>query len=777
MLAGMLALAFGIVASTRLGSLPDAATLIAALPLLVSLLFSTRATLRIGGCLLLGLAWGMLRGHEMLAHLLPVELEGEDLAVRICVEGLPERFIDARGERWRLRARVLDAQPAARGLRAEWQGRRVELSWYGAGEFRPGDAWSMTVRLRAPRGFVNPGGRDYQAWLLSEGIDASGYVVQKAAHVRLDTRVCGARIDRLRWRLREHLASVVGEEPQFGKLLAVTIGDDSRFQPFDWEVFALTGTTHLMVISGMHLTLVAMLVLAGVKRVLRVLPRIHGRLPAQSAAMWAAFPCALLYGGLAGWSVSVQRALLMLAVVFVFGVAERHLRAWLAFACALLLVLVVQPMAALQTGFWLSFLAVAALVFAFSGRVQQPTRLQLLWQPQLVIALALACPLLLAGQPQAVLAPLVNAVAIPLVDLVVVPCALLGCLLLPLSDALAWPLLHSALLALDLLWWILTHAASWNPPLPAVGVRVEAWRVLLAMAGTLWVLMPRGFPGRIIGMLLMLPLLLPARATPAMLELWVLDVGQGLAVIVRTREHTLVYDTGARFSERFDAGRAIVAPALRNTGYPWVDLLLISHADGDHAGGAPGLMDVVPVREVRGGEPVRGIELEPCERGMRWAWDGVDFELLHPPPGSEAARDNDRSCVLRITAAGQRFLLAGDIEAGAEAQLLRHDAQALRAEVLLVPHHGSRTSSTETFVAAVAPRYALVSAGYRNRFGHPHPAVEERYVAHGARLLNTAYEGAIRVRVTEDGSLEPPVGWRSDRPRFWYAARPVGRAD
>ena len=267
---------------------------------------------------------------------------------------------------------------------------------------------------------------------------------------------------------------------------------------------------------------------------------------------------------------------IVLAVVFVFGVAERHLRAWLAFGCALLLVLVLQPMAALQTGFWLSFLAVAALIFVFSGRVRRPTRLQLLWQPQLVIAIALAGPLLLAGQPQAILAPLVNALAIPLVDLVVVPCALLGCLLLPLGDVLAWPLLRMALLALDLLWWLLAHAASWNPPLPeGGGVSVETWRVLLALGGTIWLLLPRGFPARAIGLVLMLPLLLPARAAPAMLELWVLDVGQGSAVIVRTREHTLVYDTGPRFSERFDAGRAIVAPALRNTGDPRVDLLLI----------------------------------------------------------------------------------------------------------------------------------------------------------------------------------------------------------
>ncbi|MBK7170451.1 MAG: DNA internalization-related competence protein ComEC/Rec2 [Gammaproteobacteria bacterium] len=777
MLAGMLAVATGIVATTRLGSLPGAAPLIAALPLLVPLLFSTRAALRTGGCLLLGLALGMLRGHEMLARALPAELEGQDLAVRVCVEGLPERFLDVRGERWRFRARVLDALPGARGAWAARQGRRVELSWYGAGDFRPGDAWSMTVRLRAPRGFVNPGGRDYQAWLLAEGIDASGYVVGKAPHARLAARGCGAHLDRLRWSLRTRLAELVGNEPQFGKLLAVTIGDDSRFRPSDWEVFALTGTTHLMVISGMHITLVAMLALLGAKRVLRLWPGLHGRVPAQSAAIWAAFPCALLYGGLAGWSVSVQRALLMLAVVFVFGVAERHLRAWLAFGCALLLVLVLQPMAALQTGFWLSFLAVAALIFVFSGRVRRPTRLQLLWQPQLVIAIALAGPLLLAGQPQAILAPLVNALAIPLVDLVVVPCALLGCLLLPLGDVLAWPLLRMALLALDLLWWLLAHAASWNPPLPeGGGVSVETWRVLLALGGTIWLLLPRGFPARAIGLVLMLPLLLPARAAPSMLELWVLDVGQGSAVIVRTREHTLVYDTGARFSERFDAGRAIVAPALRNTGDPRVDLLLISHADGDHAGGAAGLMDALPVREVRGGEPVAGIELAPCERGQHWSWDGVDFELLHPPPGSSGTRDNDRSCVLRVSAAGHRFLLAGDIEALAEAELLRQDAQALRAEVLLVPHHGSRSSSTAAFVAAVAPRYALVSAGYRNRFGHPHPAVVERYAARGTQLLNTAYEGAIRMRVAEDGSLEQPVGWRSHRPRFWYA-QPGGAPD
>jgi competence protein ComEC len=433
------------------------------------------------------------------------------------------------------------------------------------------------------------------------------------------------------------------------------------------------------------------------------------------------------------------------------------------------LVLLLEPLAATQPGFWLSFVAVAALLAGFSGRLAPASRLELLWRPQWLVALALLAPLSLLAQAQAPLGPFVNAVAIPLVDLVVVPAALAGCLLLPLSEALSWLPLWLALRALELLWWFLSNAAGWSPPLPPRAGDVANWQLLLAAAGTAWLLLPRGVPARAVGLVLLLPLLWPARAPPPTLELLVLDVGQGTALIVRTAAHTLVYDAGPRYSERFDAGRALLAPALYSLGSTRVDRLVLSHADADHAGGAAGLMATLPVDAVLSGEAVAGVAAERCRRGVHWTWDEVRFEVLHPP--SVAPRSgNDSSCVLRITAAGVRVLLAGDVEAIAEQALLRTAPGDLAAEVLLVPHHGSRSSSGAAFIDAVHPRIALVSAGYRNRFGHPHPEVVARYRARGVAPHETAREGAIRVTIDAAGNIGPVEGWRARERRFWYAA-------
>lgn len=768
MIAGMLAGAAGIVVATRLPVLPGLAAIAVGVALAAALACRRRPLPRLATCLVLGLAWGCLRGHELLARVLPPALEGRELPVRLCVEGLPLARHDARGESWRLRARVLDPLPGASGLLARWQGRRVELGWYGPAAFAPGEAWGMTLRLRAPRGFANPGGFDYQAWLLGQGVDATGYAVNKAPLVHLDDALCRAPLDRWRYRLRARLERLLADEPQLGKLLAVTLGDASRFSAADWELFARTGTTHLMVISGMHITLVAMLVMGLAGLAARAWPGALLLLPARSWGMLAAAPATLAYGALAGMGVSVQRALLMVAVLFLFGLRERQLQPWLAYALALLAVLALQPLAAMQAGFWLSFITVGALLLAFAGRLAPPGRVQLVWLPQLVVAVALGCPLLLAGQAQAPLGPLVNAVAIPLADLVIVPAALAGCLLLALGDAFAWPLLKLALFGLELLCALLRHAAAIAPELPAPAPAADAWRIALAALGTLWLLLPRGFPARAAGVVLLLPLLLPARTAPPLLELLMLDAGQGSAVVVRTATHSLVYDAGPRFSERFEAGGAIVAPALAWAGVRRLDRLVISHADNDHAGGAAGLLAAMPAADVIGGERVAGIALRRCTRGLTWEWDGVEFAVLHPPAALPAA-DNNRSCVLRIAGAGRVLLLAGDIEAEAEAMLIGHARDAVQADVLLVPHHGSRSSSTPAFVAAVRPRFALVSAGYRNRFGHPHPEVLARYRAAGAEILETARHGAVRLRVGADGTIATPERWRVDHRRFWYA--------
>ncbi len=767
MIAGMLAGVAGIVLASRLPVLPEAGVLVAVLACSVAMVCMPRRWLRLAACLGFGLVWGCLRGHETLARALPPALDGSELTVRLCIEGLPQRRLGERGEQWRLRARILDPLPQAQGPLARWQGRRIEFSWYGAGGFAPGEAWSMRLRLRSPRGFVNPGGMDYQAWLLGQGVDATGYAVGKARNQRLADTDCNATPDRWRARLRARLEQRFGDEPQLGRLLAVTLGDASRFTPADWDLFARTGTTHLMVISGMHITLVAMLVIALASGLVRRIPRLLLHLPARSWGVLAALPATLVYALLAGMGVSVQRALLMVTIASLYALRERTLQPWLTYTSALLAVLVVQPLAALQSGFWLSFITVGALLLAYGGRIAPPSRLELLWRPQLVVAFALLCPLLFLGLPQAPLAPLVNAVAIPLTDLLIVPSALLGCLALPVGDTVAWLPLKLALLGLELLDALLRFAARAGRSLPAVALATDGWRLVLGALGCAWVLLPRGFPGRIVAVALLLPLLAPVRQNASALELTMLDVGQGTSVLVRTAAHTLVYDAGPRFSERFDAGSAIVAGALRAEGLRTLDRLVLSHADADHAGGAAGLLAAYPAREVLGAPLPGTLKARPCERGETWAWDGVEFRVLHPPPGF-AASDNDGSCVLRIEAHARVFLLAGDIEERGESSLRTHDPSLLQADVLLVPHHGSRSSSSAALLAAVAPDIALVSAGHGNRFGHPHSQVLERYRNAGARVLQTAVHGAVRLRVEHDGRFAAPECWRIRHRRFWF---------
>lgn len=768
MYARMLLAAAGIAAVSQFPTLPPQALVTASLPLLLPALFCGPRLLRYVALILAGVCWGVLEGHRMLASMLPPELEGHDASLQVCLEGLPLERREHGSPVWMLRGRLLEPLRLSDG--GLWSGRRVEFSWYGPGEFHAGEAWDMRIRLRAPRGFVNPGSPDHQARLLANGVNATGYV--REAHGARRTGVCPAGLDPWRERLRDKLVAHAAGHPRIGGLLALTIGDASMFQPGDWDLFARSGTTHLVVISGMHISLVAGFAFAGARWLARRSPMLLARLPARAWGALAAAPALCAYAALAGWSVSVQRAVVMALTLLAALLLERGAPVRTALALAALTILAWQPLAALQPGFWLSFLSVAALVAGLGGRLRRPRWRDTLWRPQMVVAVALAVPLAAMGLPQAALAPLVNVFAIPLVDLLVVPSALLGCVLLGVSNTVAAPALDLALCGLEWLQSLLELAAAAGPaPLQPAGVP-SVWAYVPAALGTLWLLAPRGLPGWVAGAILLLPVLLPRTATRPLLEVLFVDVGQGAATVVQTRGHTLVYDTGPRFSERFDAGRALLVPALSARGSRRVDLLMVSHADSDHAGGLEGLRRGIPVFAELHGEPPPDQAMARCERGMSWRWDGVEFRVLHPVSG-DRRRDNPASCVLRIEAAGRVVLLTGDIDAGVERLLLQSGPAELRADLVQVPHHGSRSSSGAGFVAAVSPRWALVSSGFRNRFGHPHPDVVARWRSEGADILNTAVDGAILLQVDDTGQLHEPVRWRERERRFWH--RDAGR--
>ncbi len=713
-----------------------------------------------------GFLWALVQGHVYLNGLPPPALEGVDLTLTGVIADVPQR---------RDRALRFEFEPDAvylddRLLKHPLQ--RVRLSWYNeAPALGAGQRWRLRVRLKRPNGFMNPGGFDYETWLYTQGIQATGYV--RAGSGNRPLAEAGVDLNALRQALAGEVDRALEGRANAGVINALSLGLRGGIPPERWRLLLDTGTNHLMAISGLHVSLIAAMAYFVVLRLWACSSGLCAMWPAQRAAALTALLAATGYAAMAGFSIPTQRALIMLAVVMGAIALARPLRALQGLGLALLLVLVWDPRAVLAPGFSLSFAAVAFILYALGARLRtarHPAYRLVLWgRLQGVIALGLLPASLWLFQRGVGIAPIANLIAVPWVSFTVVPTALAGTACVSWAPALGASLLWIADRSLDLLWPLLEFLqalpfAYWTHH-PG-----RFWSVLSAMAGVLWLLAPRGIPGRVLGLVLMLPVFVLRAEGPARGEAWVsvLDVGQGLAVVVRAHEHTLVYDTGARFSSRFNAGEAVVLPYLRAQGRRRIDRLVVSHGDSDHIGGAASLIRSLPVGEVSSSVPER-IEhprVRACEAGEGWSWEGVNFQMLHPL-GGEFAPGNNRSCVLRVSTRGGAVLLTGDIEKEAEAALVRRYGAALASDVLLAPHHGSLSSSSEPFLEAVAPRVVLVAAGYRNRWGFPRPEVVARYQRRGAALVTTADQGTLSLHLGQEGvQLQP--GYRRHRGRFWH---------
>ncbi len=556
-----------------------------------------------------------------------------------------------------------------------------------------------------------------------------------------------------------------------GVLVALVVGDQEAISQEQWRVFWRTGTGHLVSISGLHVTMLASLAFLMAAFAWVRVPGLALRVPARKAASVAGLAVALAYTLLAGYSVPTQRTLLMLAAVTAAVLADRHTSATRVLAFAALVVTVIDPWAALTPGFWLSFGAVAAILYAVSLRAGKPAALHAALVTQAAVTLVMLPMLVALFGEVSLVSPVANAFAIPLVSWGVVPLAIAGGLL---DSAVLLELSHRVMaLGMTALEWIASWpGAVWGSHAP------QAWAVAAALAGTLWMMAPRGVPMRACALLWLLPLVLVRPAGPAEGEAWldVLDVGHGLAMVVRTANHAVAYDAGPSWSDESDSGNRIVTPFLRGEGVARLDGVIVTHADDDHAGGAASLLAARDAQWLLSSLPP-GHELHEstglsrlCSAGQHWQWDGVRFEILHPTLESydrRNVRGNDLSCVLKVSTASGSALLTGDIERRAEAEMVARDASGLRADVLLIPHHGSKTSSTQPFIDAVAPQLGLLAVGYRDRFRHPNADVVARYEEIGIRLGRTDESGAIRVRLPAGDGAILVEGYRESSLRYW----------
>jgi competence protein ComEC len=719
--------------------------------------------LRLLGPLLVGFGWAGLQAAFVLSAQLPRALEMQDLKIEGQVIDLPQP--QARRTRFLFLVDDNSTQPAP------LRGQRLQLSWYddyGAVEIGPrkqlraGGRWRLIVQVRTPRGLSNPGGFDSERHALAQRICATGYVREP-----FSAKMIGppSGIDAWREEMSSRIgASVASESARYVRALA--LGDTTALQHEDWEILRAAGLTHLIAISGFHVGLVAGFFALCVSGLWRCFPAWARRVPRPQAVGVAAMAGAMGYAVVAGFALPTVRTALMIAVVVLARLSRRPVRVADSLALAALAVLAFDPLAVLAAGFWLSFAGVAWLAWCLP---QSQHWAKGFLSAQGVATLGLL-PLTVALFGQASLAgPLANLVAIPWWSLVVVPLSLIGTALEAVHDGWGGWVWRLAAECFDLTWpgfvrLAQSRFALWWLPEP------QAAALPLALLGTFWLLLPRGVPGKPLGLLLWLPMLWPDRELPehGEAELLVIDVGQGLSVLVRTSGHALLYDAGPAVEDGFDAGERAVVPALGALGVARLDRLVISHHDSDHAGGVGAVRRVVPVGRTLA-PPGAPLNVDaPCLSGQSWEWDGVRFRFLHPTPHFPYL-GNEASCVLRVETAHGAALLTGDIGEVVERQLVRADPTAVRADVVLAAHHGSAGSSDPVFVAAAAPALVLVSNGYGNRFGHPKPQIVARWQQAGAEVLSTETGGALRVWLEEEGPVVRER--RHSRARLWDPVR------
>ncbi|MCZ6802730.1 MAG: DNA internalization-related competence protein ComEC/Rec2 [Proteobacteria bacterium] len=759
MLAGTLAFAIGIYCLLQFSFLPPL-WVMAFLPLLF-LQCRYFPAIRIIFIFYIGFCWALFCAVLETDHYLNPDIEKIDVFIKGTVVSLPEIY----GDHIRFLMDINEIKDSNdRWFRSPGI---VRLSWYRTQKTpSPGEIWQLKTRLKRPYGFMNPGGFDYEAWMLRQGIKAIGYVKQDKLNQKMGVAEYYF-IQRLRYKIAHQLKHEL-DKPLLGLVLALSLGDRSQLERKQWEIFTQTGTNHLIAISGLHLGLIAGFIYFLARFFWSRFYFATQRIPAPYFASLMAFAGAFFYAVLAGFALPAQRSLIMISVCLFALFSAKQILIVNVICIAVILVLILDPFAIIAADFWLSFLAVIIILYVTRFRISKRNNLMRWIRLQCLLSIAL-CPILIFWFKQIPLYSLLaNLIAIPVIGFLLVPLILVAMILLFPLPGLSQFLYNIIDRINEVQWSYLEFLSQQN----YVIIPVAAPNLLslaLAVIGIIFLLMPRGLPARWLGIIWILPLLFPLTPTlnQGEFDFNLLDVGQGLSAVIQTNRHTLVYDTGAKFSERFNIGDAVLKPYLRYKGINQISLLLISHGDNDHIGGVNAIIENFKIDKILTSVPTQlpvG-KSEFCHAGQKWGWDGVDFEILHPQQ-ENSFTGNNGSCVLKVASPYGSVLLTGDIERQAEKSLLKNARELIKSDILLVPHHGSRTSSTKMFISAVAPKYAFTATGYRNRFGFPKQDIISRYETHGIETLVSYKTGEISAKFREGGLKIDE--FRTNNRRFWH---------
>jgi competence protein ComEC len=713
----------------------------------------------------LGFGYAAWSANQLQDRYLPEAYEGKEIIVTGTVSDIPKAYSSSTQKQ---ASTHFFLNVHENNVTPDFQG-NIKLAWYKDSPLiKPGETWQLKVKLKRPNGFLNPGIFDYEKWLFRKKIVAVGYVRTSTSNQQLiaDRKVS---IDAYRASIYQKIKRIQGEQDATAVLGALTVAIKNDISDELWNLFRSTGTNHLMAISGLHIGMVATFAYMLIKLIWFIFPSLALVTPRQQAGVFTGVVFAFLYALLAGFTIPTQRAFIMVAAIAFALLYRRHFSMPQVFSVALLAILLIDPFSVLDAGFWLSFIAVA-LIFYLIAQNKNESRWVSIIRVQLLISLAMIPLTTFLFGSASWLSPIANIIAIPWVTLLVVPFALLGVAVQEISPVAAALGFDISLWAIDVLIIFLKLLTA-LPESTLFLSKPPLLFIILSIIGVLWLFAPKGIPAKWLGLLLMMPVFIykPAEPVKGAFEYVLLDTGQSLASVIKTQNHTLVYDTGYGSPNGFNIGEKVVVPYLNAQGIHRIDHLIVSHLDNDHSGGVEAILEQVNVSTLSASEIPKQVKrkVDLCRSGQAWQWDGVHFTLLSPVEGHSYKKRNNRSCVLKVENKYHSLLLTADIEKEAEKVLLKQKNKQISSEILLIPHHGSKTSSTISFLRAVNPSLAIVNAGYRNRYHFPTQTIRERYQSLGIPILNTASEGAIRILFPADDATFQLNTERSNNAHFW----------